>query len=67
MRNKTATCSCGATFKVGRDSQHKRSNWHKVARGCRYYRKAGLSYAEIARQVGLSRNYVLLRLQEEGL
>lgn len=64
---KLTTCACGAKFRPGRDRQHRASNWHRVARDARYYRKAGLSYAEIGRQLGLSRMYILTRLRAEGL
>jgi DNA-binding transcriptional regulator LsrR (DeoR family) len=59
--------ACGARFNRGRDSQHLASRWHKVAKLARDYHDAGLSYAEIARQLRLSRYYVSLKLHQEGL
>ncbi len=62
------TCgSCGARFNLGRDAQHRASRWHLVARAARAFRKRGIPYAEIARQLGLSRFYIQVRLKEEGL
>ena len=65
---KVVTCaSCGTKFTIGKDGQHRRTKWHAVARTARKYRQAGLTYAEIGRQLSLSRMYVLIRLRREGL
>lgn len=58
---------CGGQFNLGRDAQHNRSRWHLHARTARMFRKAGVSYSEIARQLQLSRYYVAKKLHEEGL
>jgi hypothetical protein len=59
--------ACGGFFNLGRDSQHRASEWHRVARTARAFRRAKVSYSEIARQLNLSRYYVAKKLHEEGL
>lgn len=68
MSGKTVKCpSCGGQFNLGRDKQHRTSKWHSVANTARNYLRAGCSYSEIARQLGLSRYYVAVKLHQEGL
>lgn len=57
---------CGSKFNIGRDAQHRASRWHEVARLARNYHKVGVSYAEIGRQLGLSRYYVMKKLREDS-
>lgn len=62
------TCTdCGGLYNRGRVAQHLASTWHRVANLARRYRKVGVSYAEVARQLRLSRYYVAKKLHEEGL
>ena len=62
------TCTeCGGLYREGRAAQHVASKWHHVATKARNYHRVGVSFAEIARQLGLSRYYVAKKLHEEGL
>lgn len=67
MTAKLITCSCGELIFTRRKADHEKSKWHAVASTSRLLRAKGMSYAEIARQVGLTRNYVKMRLSREGL
>lgn len=58
---------CGGLYNAGRTAQHEAARWHKVAVLARRYRKMGLSYAEIGRQLRLSRYYISKKLHEEQL
>lgn len=60
-------CSCGEMIFTRRKADHEKSRWHAVANECRLLRAKGMTYAEIARQVGLKRNYVTVKLTSEGL
>lgn len=59
--------TCGGLYNLGRYDQHVASKWHRVAQKARNYHRIGVSFAEIARQLGLSRYYVAKKLHEEGL
>lgn len=63
------TCSCGTQLGTNAKNAHhmKRATWHKNAAAARKLRKLGMSYAEVARQLGIGKQLVWLRLSEEGL
>ncbi len=66
--NLTVECgACGGLYREGRAAQHLASKWHRVAIKARNYHRVGVSFAEIARQLGLSRFYISKKLHEEGL
>lgn len=64
---KLMKCTCGEMIFTRRKAEHLKSKWHAFAEQCRVLRARGLSYAEIARQTGMTRNYVTLKLSNEGL
>lgn len=56
--SKYKVCSCGMLVHSGHKDRHIRSWWHRNYAAARLYRKKGLSYAEIARQLNSTRAYV---------
>jgi hypothetical protein len=55
-------CACGERISPTKMEQHRASKWHKIAREARILRAAGCSFSEIARQTGVSKQYVYLKL-----
>lgn len=66
MAVKVICATCGGLHHIGRATQHLASKWHRVAIKARNYHKVGVSFAEIGRQLGLSRYYVAKKLHEEN-
>ena len=64
----TNRCSCGTRVgSLAAMATHRKGWWHKNAHRVRRLRKLGLSYSEVARQVGRQRQWVWLVLRREGL
>ena len=51
-------CSCGRRVKPAGRSKHEAGVWHRQYRDILSMQERGLSYAEIGRQVGVSRVYI---------
>jgi hypothetical protein len=61
-------CRCGMWLSPAQLSRHKEGIWHGKASHAKELRGRGLSFAEIARQLGVTRAYISqrFRLVEEG-
>jgi DNA-binding CsgD family transcriptional regulator len=60
MTNNHHRCRCGmiVTEKIRYRQKHESGTWHQQHRELRRLRALGLGYAEIGRQLGLTRAYV---------
>jgi len=57
-------CACGLAITVGQQARHERGRWHQVAAEARRLRALDLSFADIGRQLGLTRAYVRQRFHQ---
>lgn len=57
-KHKSYTCSCGRKVKPAGRSKHEAGMWHRQYKDILFMQERGLNYAEIGRQLGVSRAYV---------
>jgi DNA-binding CsgD family transcriptional regulator len=58
MKKKKIRCVCGLPISPGQQARHELGRWHRAASEAHHLRSHGLSFADIARNLGLSRAYV---------
>lgn len=57
-------CVCGHIITPAQKRSHERGKWHLFFKQMLFYRERGLSFAEIGREVGLSRARVASLFRE---
>lgn len=64
MNNELVQCRCGITLMRGQLARHRQGAWHGQSEKLKELRARGLSYAEIARQIGFTRSYICIMFKK---
>jgi AraC-like DNA-binding protein len=63
-KKKVVQCSCGLVIMAPYLKNHEKTMWHQMAPQALELKDRGLTFAEIARQLGVTRAYIQQRFKK---